>query len=58
MFDIPSVFPQPMDKIHMKILQRNQEEIETMLDLDVKLCDHLVQNGVFTDSMMKKLMVC
>ena len=58
MFDITSVFPQTMDGIHRKILQINQEYLVQYLDVKRELCAQLVQNGVFTASMMDELQVC
>ena len=65
MFDIPSVFPQtlPLDEIHLKILQRNQEAImrtQSLINMDLcaQLCAHLVQSDVFTVNMVDKIKVC
>ena len=62
MFDIPSVFPQTMDETHRKILQKNEyallRNFVDNADLCATLCAHLVDNHVFTVTMVDAIMVC
>ena len=53
MFDIPSVFPQTFAKdiIFTEILRKN-------IIVNDELFSHLVQRGVFTDSMVDEIKVC
>ena len=60
MFDIPFVFPQSitMNESHRSILRRNKELLVRDLDVNMNLCAHLVQSGVFTVSMEDEILVC
>ena len=58
MFDIPSVFPQPMDETERGIRQRKQKAGMKKLIINRDLFAHFIQTSVYTIGFKEKAKVC